>query len=850
MTIQTTLARRYLAGRKLRTFLTTLAIVFGVLVIFGINTVLPTLVQAFQTNTLAAAGEVDATITLKTGDEFDDAVIDQVTAIEGVRAASGFLNRTLGLPVDYFDGDPAAPDAVSALSLVGINIDQATALHSYNLREGRFLESGDTRAAVISESLAEMLGIDVGDALALPSATGETSLTVVGILPQRLRSGNEEVLVTLSQAQFMLDMPGRINTIETNFDTLDAERRASIESDIPVVLGDQYQVGALESNSELLSNLRVGQTIFNLLGVLALLMGAFIIFNTFRTVVAERRHDIGMLRALGASRATLFGIILSEGLFQGIIGTTLGLLLGYLLGTGLIRVVEPFLQRFMNTRLGTPVVSPGLVIVSIVIGVGVTLLAGLLPAMSASRVTPLEALRPSVGAISFRRMAGIGFWAGVTLLVLAVLALLTRNIALISLGGVLFVLGLILVAPALINPVARLFSAMLAAVFARSGTAQLAEGNLSRQPTRAAITASTTLIGMAILIMAASMISSVYLGFGNVMRKSLGSDYILVPPTIALWGNNVGASGALADDLRAIDGVAVVSTLRFAPTQIGETGVALLGIDPTTYPQVSGLSFAEGDETAYTQLNDGRYTILNPLLATAITAEIGDEIMLSTPTGPQAYRVAAIGGDYLNAKVTTAYISQNNIAADFGREEDVLLQLNLASGADVAAVESGIKEAVKPYPQFRVINGADYIAENLAIFNAAFAGLYAIVLFLAIPSLIAMINTLAIGVIERTREIGMVRAVGATRGQVRTVIVSEAIILAALGTVFGILAGLYLGFMGVEAMKAAGYPMEYVFPTSGLLIAVVAGILFGVLAAIIPARQASRLQIVQALRYE
>ena len=523
MNIQTTLAFRYLGGRKLRTTLTTLAIVFGVLVIFGVNAMLPAFMQAFTANTMAAAGEIDAVITLKTAGAFETAAVDQVAAVEGVRAASGLLNRPVNLPADFFDNDPATVDAVSAVSLVGIAPEQARTIHAYRIKEGRFLE-GDAPETLITESLAEALGLGVGDTLPLPTVVGETSLTIVGIVPPRLMPGNEELLVTLPQAQAMLDMPGRINTIEVNFDTLDEAERAAIESRILDTLGEQYQVGALEANAELLTNMRVGQSIFNLLGVLALLMGGFIIFNTFRTVVAERRRDIGMLRALGANRATIFGIILSEGLIQGVVGTALGLILGYVLAAGSLAAMEPLVHQFMNAQFGSPIVSPGLVIGSVVIGIGMTLLAGLLPAMSAGRVTPLEALRPAVGEVSFRRLAGVGFWVGVVLIALAVVALLTRNMALISIGGVLFVVGLILAAPALVNPVARLFGGLLAAGFARGGTAQLAEGNLSRQPTRAAITAGTTMIGMAILIMAASMVSSVYLGFGEVMRKSLGSD--------------------------------------------------------------------------------------------------------------------------------------------------------------------------------------------------------------------------------------------------------------------------------------------------------------------------------------
>ena len=850
MNIQLTLARRYLVGRKLRTLLTTLAILFGVLVIVGMNSLLPAFTRAFQANVLAAADKVDATITLKTSDAFDAAVAERVAAVEGVRVVSGLLNRTVNLPADYLDNDPTRPDPAAALSLVGVNVAQATALHAYNVIDGRFLNDGDVGDTVISESLAEMVGLGVGDTLTLPSAVGETALTIVGLLPRRAQLGNEEVLVTLGQAQTMLDMPGRINTIEANFDPVDEEGRVAIEQTILAGLGAAFQLGGLSTNAELLANMDVAQAIFSLLGVMAVLMGGFIIFNTFRTVVAERRRDIGMLRALGAGRRTILGTFLAEGLIQGVIGTALGIIAGYGLGLLGVAAMRPMLSEMMNVDIGAPVITPGLLLGSAVIGIGVTLLAGLLPAISAGRVTPLEALRPSVGALSLRRLAGVGFWVGVVLIALAVAALLTQNIALIGLGAVLFIVGLILVAPAMVSPVARFFGGLLALLFARSGTAHLAQGNLTRQPSRAAITASTMLIGVAILMLAASVVSSVTAGFGQVMRRSLGSDYIFVPPSIAAWGANVGAGSELADTLRAVEGVDVVSSLRFAPTQANGAAVSLLGIDPTTYPQVSGLTFSEGDESAYSALAEGRTAILSPAAAVSLGATIGDEVELMTPTGPQLYRVVGVGGDYLNAKITTVYISHDNIAADFNRTEDVLIQANLVAGADQEAAEAGLKAALRDFPQFQLIVGQEYIDQNMAIFDAAFAALYGLVIFLAVPSVIAMINTLAIGVIERTREIGMLRAVGSTRGQVRRVVLAEALILAALGTVFGIAAGLYLGYMGVAGLRAFGYPMDYIFPTTGVIIALVAGIVFGVLAAIIPARQASRLEIVQALRYE
>lgn len=851
MNMQLKLALRYLSGRKLRTALTTLAIVFGVLVLFGMNTMLPAVIDAFQANVKAAADEVDATITLKTSEPFDSAESSRVAAIEGVITVNGYLSRPVNLPVNYYDDDPQEADRVTLLSLAGVNLSQATAMHSYPVVEGRFLEPGDTNAAVITESLAEAIGISLGETFTIPAATGEAMLTVVGILPALVAAGNEEVIVPLAQAQQMLDLPSQINAIEANFGNVSTSERTAIENTILSELGESYRVGSLSGNSQFLTTLNTTQVVFNLMGMLALLMGGFIIFNTFRTVVTERRRDIGMLRTLGASRGTIIGIVLAEGLLQGILGTGLGLLFGYLLATASISLMTGFLQRFINVQVGGPVVSMPILIGSIVMGLGITLVAGLLPAISASRVTPLEALRPTVGPISMRRMAGFGFWTGVVMISVALALLLAQETGLLVIGGLLFIVGLILVTPALVTPVANILGTIMAAVYARSGTAQLAEGNLSRQPSRAATTASTTLIAIAIVVMGAALVSSLQIGFTQILRKSLAADFLVLPPSVATWGLNVGATQTLRDQFSAVDGVALVSTFRFAPMLVDDTVVELMGIDPETFSQVSGLHFSAGDESsAYEELQQGRTIIPNGIMASLVGVEVGDKVELQTPNGTETYRVIGIATDYLSAKIPTATISQANMASDFGVTQDMFYLVNLAQREDRSAVEANLKNLLSAYPQFRLVDGQAYIAESLSLFQAAFSGLIALVLFLAIPSLIAMVNTLAIGVIERTREIGMLRAIGATRSQVRTVILTEALILSGIGTVFGILTGTYLGYLAVQAIGAAGFPTEYAFPASGILLALGAGIVFGIIAAIIPARQATRLQVVEALRWE
>jgi putative ABC transport system permease protein len=279
--------------------------------------------------------------------------------------------------------------------------------------------------------------------------------------------------------------------------------------------------------------------------------------------------------------------------------------------------------------------------------------------------------------------------------------------------------------------------------------------------------------------------------------------------------------------------------------------VGVLGIEPVSYQATSDLEFLDGDKAAaFAALGNGRNAIINGVLKSTARLNVGDEVQLLTPSGEATYEIVAVASDYLNAKTTTVYISHANIAADFGRTEDVFLRVNRAPAADPAQVEAGLREVLKPYPQFRLIVGQEYIDENIKLFDSVFLGMFVLVLFLAIPSLIAMVNTLAIGVIERTREIGMLRAVGATRNQIRTIVLAEALILAAIGTAFGLLSGVYLGYMAINAFGALGFPMDYSFSGNGLILATAAGLLFGAFAAIIPARQAARLEVVQALRYE
>ena len=408
-----------------------------------------------------------------------------------------------------------------------------------------------------------------------------------------------------------------------------------------------------------------------------------------------------------------------------------------------------------------------------------------------------------------------------------------------------------MLAPVLIRPIAVVFGALPFCLFAGVIAGSRPEGNLTRQTSRAAVTASAMMIGIAIIVASGGAISSVSGYYAGVIQKTLGSDYLLVPPSIGTWSGNVGASSGLVDSLRAVRGVGVVSSMRYAATTVNGKSVSLLAIDPVIYPRISGLDFLEGDPaTSYAALGAEHALIVNGVLAANAGLKEGDSVRLATPDGEQEYRVAAVAGDFFNYKISTAYISQANLLAQFHKSEDVFVQVNLAPGADSNDVKTRLLAIVKDYPQFHLIEGKTYRDDVTQQLQSAYSFMYILLGVLAVPSLIALLNTLTIGVIERTREIGMLRAIGATRSQVQRMVVAESLLLAAIGTAIGLVAGIYLGDVFVVGLSAAGLRIPYSFPAAGLLTAVATGLFFGALAALVPARQAARLEIIRALRYE
>ena len=510
--------------------------------------------------------------------------------------------------------------------------------------------------------------------------------------------------------------------------------------------------------------------------------------------------------------------------------------------------MSPIYESVMHFRVGGPKFTPSTWVTSILLGIGVTVVAAIIPARAAGRVTPLEAMRPQLGEV-YRRRVGRGAWFGGGLIVVSLFGLTAGSASLVGLGSVLFLVGIALIVPVVVNPIADWASQPLELVFSREGA--LARSNLQRNPGRSAITVTAMMLGLASIVAMISMVTSIFAGFTSYLDKSLSADYLLIPQSIVLGQGNVAAGPRLSDDVRAVPGIGPVSTLRLAQARSAGGDVQMIGIDPDNYLKVAAFDWNAGStDAAVAQMRTGRWLIANGIYAAQHNLVVGQTVLLATPNGQRTYHLAGVGNDYLNAKLATLYTSQANLQRDFNVTADLLLMANRTAGADPASTKALLAKAVSDYPAFRLYESASWRAEQMKTFNSTIVIFDVLVAALALPSLLALVNTLAISVLTRTREIGMLRAVGATRRQVRRMVVAESLLLSVIGTFFGAIAGLWLGYALVVAMGAIGWQVPYAFPWSGLVATVIVGITFGVLAALGPSRTAARLDVVDALHHE
>ena len=396
MNVSATLAWRYLIGRPGRTVLTTLAITLGVALIFGLNGMMPGLADVFTQTLFAAAGQVDLTVSSASGGNFER---EHRRRGRARRRASRWPRRRCAGPSACRRAARSASSRSSASTRA-----PSPKVHTFNVAAGRLLSDGDAgRGGHRLRHRRRRSALHVGSTLEIPTVAGTESFTVVGLLANGSSPSAPEVYVTLADAQRMTGAGDTISTVEARFEP--GVDRAVVEAAVRRKLGSDYLVGGLSNESSLLASVQTANYMFTFFGLFALIMGGFIILNTFRTLVSERRHDIGMLRAIGADRRTILGIFLIQSVLQGALGTVVGIARGYLLTLGCARFYKPILRDIMhiNATMQPAATRSGTWIAAIALGIGVTVLSAVIPARQAARITPLEALRPQVAEVEERQ---------------------------------------------------------------------------------------------------------------------------------------------------------------------------------------------------------------------------------------------------------------------------------------------------------------------------------------------------------------------------------------------------------------------------------------------------------------
>jgi putative ABC transport system permease protein len=845
-------ALKGLLGHKLRFALTTLAVVLGVTFVSGAFVLTDTMEGAFD-DLLGTAYET-ADVYVRSAASFevsaaewdaggrptlDEDLRDDLEAIDGVAAVVPGVEGTASFIAP--DGEPITSQAPS---LVFAWSDTANPL---TLREGR---APTSRGEVTMDvTTYERFDFTLGEEVSISAPDGVRTFTLVGATG----FGDSDNLLgatiatfTLEDTQELFDKVGRVDEFALVGDG--SADPAALREIVASTLRD----GAVDAevststdrasaeSSDISEALGFLTTVLLAFAGIALFVGSFLIANTFSIVVAQRAREFALLRAVGASSRQVRTAVLLEALLVGIVASTLGLLLGI----GFAQVLPVLLEAGgLSLPTGEVVIATRTVVAAYLVGVVVTVLASILPARRASRVAPVEAMRGAATAPSAslgRRTAAGAVLAvvGGLLLVIGLAGRVPQPLAFVGAGAAIAFVGVSLLAPLLADPLARVLGA-LPARFSVSG--RIARGNARRDPRRTAATASALMIGLALVSAVSILTASVQGAVGDALNDQLRADFIVqqsAPP-----GGFATLAPSAYDELSASPSVAQATPLRMAQASDGEDVLSLVGVDVTVVEDLLALGVTEGDIAA---LGADGIALLDEVAETR-GLTLGDPFALTFRDGTEAeLEVAALFTS--SELVGSAYVlSLDGLDLRASRGADLAVLLNAEGELDAA--RAAIDDALAASPGAEVTDQAGFREEQEAAIDGVLNLMLGLLMLAIVIALLGITNTLALAIIERTREIGLLRAVGMERGQTRRMVLWESVIVAGFGALLGIAVGTFLGWAVVQGLAAEGIE-RMIVPGGQLLGYAVFAILAGLAAAAFPAWRASRLDVLRAVTVE
>ena len=567
----------------------------------------------------------------------------------------------------------------------------------------------------------------------------------------------------------------------------------------------------------------------------ALLVGGFLIANTFAIVISQRSRELALLRAAGATARQLRRSVLGEALVVGVVGAMLGTGLGIVAGYGLRGVARAFGVALPDGGL---VVAPRTLLISLCIGVVVTVLSAVGPARKAARVAPVEAMRDSGAVPPSRRRTVLG-WVAAGIAGAAVgSSVLGAPVTVVATGAVAALVALTLLGPVLAPRLARIVGRPLDAA---GMTGRLARESAARAPRRTAATTTALAIGLTLITFMTILGQSVKATTAGTYEEVITADLIIESARAEMLG---GLSHDVHHAVEDVPEVAVVSRMRYGHWKDAGATSALTAIDPATIGEVANVDMVAGSLDA---LADGGI-VLGAEKAAERGLEVGDTLTLTfARTGDQDLEIVGLVDDGDVQALATGYlISMDTYAEHFTEDVDASLLVKLKDGVNAAAGERAVTDALAPFPTADVRDMAAAVAARAGAVDQIL-GMVTVLLLLAVAiALLGITNTLALSIVERTREVGLLRAIGMTRKQVRWMVRWEAALVAALAVVIDVGLGTGLGAATVRALSGAE-PVPVAWPVDRLLLVVLVATVGGLVAGMLPARRAARLDVLQAV---
>ena len=837
-------ALKSLLGRKLRLLMSTFAIVLGVAFVSGTLIFTDTLDRSFTAlfastvgDVVVRPGEGDAQAITASSLTIPAGMVDRLADVPGAARADGNVTA-FGVYVVSTEGKVIGTFGPPALGANWTTAPAGHGLEGLSIVEGTEPHGGDEVA--LDARTAEKAGYDVGDRVPILTAgsTARLEPTLVGIADFRkggsLNGATLAIFDTRTTQELFLGGDDAFNDIWVTAE--DGVSQEDLRDRVADVLPDGYEAvtgdkAADESASELKQAIGFIQTFLLIFAGIALVVGAFLIVNTFSILVAQRSRELALLRALGASTRQVTGSVLLEASVVGLIGSTVGLGLGVLLALGIRALFGSFGLDLSGQSL---VFAPRTVVAAYAVGLVVTVAAAWLPARRTSRIAPVQAMRDDIALPESPCTDGSGSAScsslvGVTALGIGLFSSLPYGPQQTGAGVLAILLGVTAASPVISRPLLHAVHRLYRRGFGPVGN--LAGQNSLRNPRRTAATASALMIGLTLACTMAIVGASAKASVDHAVEKNFVGDYVV---SSAIGGP---FSTTIADRLEQVEGVESVIRQRFQFT--GGHGDGLAAADPATLDQL-GLDVVSGsgdlvDDTA----------LVSESWAEDEGYDVGDPVEVEGPAGNPELRIVGLYDDTPLVPFPILTTLKTLEALGYPAQDNTLIIDTDGS----PGVEERLEKVVQDEPIVTVKDQQEFAEEQRAPIDQFVLIIYALLGLALVIAVLGIVNTLALSVIERTREVGLLRAIGVSRRQLRRMITLESVVISLLGTVLGVLLGIGFGVALMRAVRDEGLEVIAV-PYGQMALFLVLSVLVGVLAAVFPARRAARLDVLRAIAAE